>query len=92
MFHFVVEGKDGRSFLIRSPYIRRNVLEKEHQVWMPVSVLVAEIALLGKHVAHAAGLDWRQFLAGNGGSDGLKHLLFRVAGQHQVCFLRMRFT
>ena len=51
---------------------------------MPAPITVAQVPLLGHHVAHRAGFRRRQFLLIDSGLHILKHLGFGSSSQYQV--------
>src|SRR5580704_15000441 len=54
---------------------------------MPVSAVIAQVALLRQHVAHRSGFHRGQFLFVDGRCDGLNHLSFRASSEDQVRLL-----
>src|SRR5882724_8794585 len=54
---------------------------------MPVPVVVAQVPLLGQHVAHRAGFQRWQLLLVESRFDNLKDLCFGSCSQYQLGFL-----
>src|SRR6516164_9171575 len=54
---------------------------------MPVTVAIAQIALLRQHVAHSPGFHGRQFLILDCCRNGLNHLSFCASSEYQVRLL-----
>src|SRR5712692_3293145 len=67
-----------------TPTCRLCEWNEKHQVGVPVPVTVAQVPLLGQHVAHRAGFQWRHLLLVESRFDVLEHLSFGSSTQYQL--------
>ena len=56
---------------------------EKHCVGMPVSAVIAQVALPRKHIAHRARFQGGQFVLVKSGFDGVKNLSFGLSGQNK---------